>query len=42
MLSAGAKAAYGYDPRTGAELWEVHYDDWSTAPRLLYDHGVAY
>ena len=29
MLSAGAKAAYGYDPRTGRELWQ------RAIPRLL-------
>ena len=42
MLSAGAKAAYGYDPRTGRELWKVRYNDWSTAPRPLFDRGLAY
>jgi len=42
MLSAGAKAAYGYDPRTGRELWKVQYNDWSTAPRPLFDRGLAY
>lgn len=42
MLSAGAKAAYGYDPLTGRELWRVAYNDYSTAPRPLYNDGVAY
>ena len=42
MLSAGAKAAYGYDPRTGRELWKVQYNDWSTAPRPLFDNGLAF
>lgn len=42
MLSAGAKAAYGYDPRTGRELWKVQYNDWSVAPRPLFDRGLAY
>jgi len=42
MLSVGAKAAYGYDPRTGRELWRVQYHDWSVAPRPLYDHGLAF
>jgi outer membrane protein assembly factor BamB len=42
MISAGAKAAYGYDPRTGRELWKVQYNDWSVAPRPLYDRGLAY
>ncbi len=42
MISAGAKAAYGYDPRTGRELWRVQYPDWSVAPRPLFDHGLAF
>lgn len=42
LLSAGAKAAYGYDPRTGRELWRVQYPDWSVAPRPLYWDGLAY
>jgi outer membrane protein assembly factor BamB len=42
MLSAGAKAAYGYDPRTGRELWKVQYSDWSVAPRPLFDRGLAF
>jgi len=42
MLSAGAKAAYGYDPRTGRELWRVQYPDFSTAPRPLFDGHLAF
>jgi outer membrane protein assembly factor BamB len=42
LISAGAKAAYGYDPRTGRELWRVQYPDWSVAPRPLFDDGLAY
>lgn len=42
MLSAGAKAAYAYDPRTGRELWRVQYPDWSSAPRPVFDRGLAY
>ena len=42
MLSAGAKAAYGYDPQTGKELWRVQYADWSTAPRPVFDRGLAF
>jgi outer membrane protein assembly factor BamB len=42
LLSSGAKAAYSYDPRTGRELWHVHYMDWSVAPRPLFDNGMAY
>jgi len=42
MLSAGAKAAYAYNPRTGQELWKVHYNDYSTAPRPLFDGQFAF
>src|SRR5438874_7304828 len=42
MLSAGAKAAYAYDPRTGRELWRVQYPDYSTAPRPLFDGQLAF
>jgi outer membrane protein assembly factor BamB len=42
MLSAGAKAAYGYDPQTGRELWRVQYPDWSVAPRPIFGGGLAY
>ena len=42
MLSVGAKAGYGYDPRTGKELWRVAYADWSTAPRPLFRDGLAF
>jgi len=42
MLSPGAKAAYGYDPRTGRELWRVEYADWSVAPRPLFDGKLAF
>ena len=39
MFSPGAKAAYAYDPRTGRELWKVHFVAWSAAPRPLYHQG---
>jgi len=42
MLSAGAKAAYAYDPRTGRELWRVRYPAWSAAPSPLYRDGLAF
>jgi outer membrane protein assembly factor BamB len=42
LISVGAKASYGYDPRNGRELWRVEYQDWSSAPRPLYDHGLAF
>src|SRR6266481_3455736 len=36
MLSAGAKAAYGYDPLTGRELWKVKYASPLLVDGLLY------
>ena len=43
MLTAGAKAAYGYDPDNGRELWRVQYNAWSAAPVPVYDEksGLA-
>lgn len=44
LLSAGAKAFYAYDPRTGREIWKVRHLDYSAAPRPVFDPatGVAY
>jgi outer membrane protein assembly factor BamB len=42
MLSAGAKAAYAYDPATGKELWRVRYDAWSAASMPVYENGLAF
>jgi outer membrane protein assembly factor BamB len=42
LLSAGAKAAYGYDPRTGHELWKVQHPDFSVAPRPVFQNGLAF
>jgi outer membrane protein assembly factor BamB len=42
LVSVGAKATYGYDPRNGNELWRVEYNDWSSAPRPLFENGIAY
>jgi len=42
LISVGAKASYGYDPRAGSELWRVEYNDWSSAPRPLYENGLAF
>lgn len=39
MCSTGAKAAYGYDPRTGKELWRVEHDAYSASPRPVYHDG---
>jgi outer membrane protein assembly factor BamB len=37
MFTTGAKAAYGYDPGNGQELWRVQYNAWSAAPVPVYD-----
>jgi outer membrane protein assembly factor BamB len=42
MLSAGARAAYAYDPLTGKELWRVEHSDYSVAPRPLFQDGIAF
>ena len=41
MFSPGAKASYAYDPRTGRELWKVHFIAWSAAPRPLFANGCC-
>lgn len=42
MFSAGAKAAYSYDPLTGRELWKVNYPAFSGASRPLFANGIAF
>jgi outer membrane protein assembly factor BamB len=42
LLSGGAKAAFSYDPRTGRENWRIEFDDFSVAPRPVYEDGIAY
>jgi outer membrane protein assembly factor BamB len=42
MVSPGAKAVMGYDPRTGKELWKIRYNGWSVTPRPIHGHGLVY
>lgn len=42
MLTSGAKAAYGYDPRTGRELWRVQYPAWSSATMPVFSKDLAF
>jgi outer membrane protein assembly factor BamB len=42
MVSAGAKAAYGYDPRSGKELWKVAHRGFSASFRPVIGYGMAY
>ncbi|HZM03549.1 MAG TPA: PQQ-binding-like beta-propeller repeat protein [Candidatus Saccharimonadales bacterium] len=41
MITASSKAAYGYDPATGRELWKYSNAGYSPASRPIYDHGMA-
>lgn len=36
MISPGAKAVWSYDPKTGEELWSLHWEEHSTASRTVY------
>jgi outer membrane protein assembly factor BamB len=42
LISPGAMATMGYDPRTGEERWKVRYRGWSMVPRPLFGHGLVF
>ena len=42
MLTIGAKAVYGYDPRTGRELWKVNTPAFSGAASPIYGQGLTF
>lgn len=42
MISVGSKAAYGYDPATGRELWKIKHADFSAAARPLFASNITY
>ena len=42
LISPAAKAIFGYDPRTGHELWKVRHDGWSNVPRPVFGLGLVY
>jgi len=42
MLTVGAKAVYGYDPKTGRELWQIPTRGFSGAAMPVYGNGIAY
>jgi len=42
LVSSGAKAACGYDPVTGAELWKVTYKGFSNAARPIAGPELVY
>ncbi|MEM7386287.1 MAG: PQQ-binding-like beta-propeller repeat protein [Verrucomicrobiota bacterium] len=42
LISPGARAAWAYNPNTGAELWQLPYDQFSGAARAIFEKGTAY
>ena len=41
MISSGSKAAYGYNPRTGEELWKVYHGSHTPASRPVFGRGLV-
>lgn len=41
LISAGSKAIYGYDPRTGRECWKIHHGSHTSAPRPVFAQGLV-
>jgi outer membrane protein assembly factor BamB len=42
MISVGAQAVYGYEPRTGAEIWRLDFDGFTVAPRPVSGLGMVF
>jgi outer membrane protein assembly factor BamB len=42
VVSPGSDVVSAYDPKTGAEIWRVHYDGYSVIPQPAYAHGLVY
>jgi outer membrane protein assembly factor BamB len=42
LISPAAKAAFAYDPATGAELWTVRHQNHSSASRTVYGEGLVF
>ncbi|MDB6116249.1 MAG: outer rane biosis protein [Verrucomicrobiaceae bacterium] len=40
LVSIGSRAAFGYDPQTGKELWTVTHGGFNAAPRALAMPGI--
>lgn len=41
LISIASKAAFGYDPRTGREIWVLEHPNMNAAPRALFLPGLA-
>ncbi|TWT52813.1 outer membrane biogenesis protein BamB [Rubripirellula amarantea] len=43
LVSAASHAAYGYDPKTGKQLWKVRYPNkWSVVPQPIFAGGMIF
>lgn len=42
MLSTASYAAFGYDPRTGKEIWNFHHTGYNAAIRPITKGNIAY
>jgi len=42
LVSVGAKAAYGHDPRTGREVWKASFSGFSASLRPVAGHGLVF
>lgn len=41
LISAGSKAIYGYDPRTGRECWKIFHGSHTSASRPVLGQGLV-
>ena len=41
VISVGSRAAFGYDARTGREIWTIEHDDYNAAARPLIFENLA-
>jgi outer membrane protein assembly factor BamB len=42
LISAGARAAYAYDAKTGRELWKVSHGGWSNVSGPVHGEGLVF
>ncbi|HEX3998748.1 MAG TPA: PQQ-binding-like beta-propeller repeat protein [Pirellulales bacterium] len=42
LISPCSKATLAYDPRTGKELWRVHYSSFSSTARPIFGDGLLF
>ena len=42
LIGPAAKGIFGYDARTGQELWKIRHNGWSMTPRPVFGHGLVF